>query len=84
MYATPLNFYRIQSGRETFLEFQGEAPYRPEQQVLVLNSVLEKPLIDQRGLRVLYHAKSTDAVIAAPPENAPSLQSSQCLERPLP
>jgi len=84
MYAAPLNFYRVQSGQETFIEFQDQVPYRPEQPVLVLNSALEPEVLSARGLKVLYKGKSTDVVIAATPESEPSLKSTACLERPLP
>jgi hypothetical protein len=83
MYAAPLNFYRVQSGRETFLEFQGEVPYRPEQGVLVLNAWLEADVLSKRELKVLYHGTSTDMVIAVTPDLEPTLKSSVCLERPL-
>ena len=84
MYAAPFNYYRLQSGQETFVEFQGEVPYRPDQQVLVLSTFHDKPTLDQRGLKVVYHGKSTDAVIAVTPEIEASIRSSVCLERPLP
>ncbi|HXP86905.1 MAG TPA: hypothetical protein VN841_19405 [Bryobacteraceae bacterium] len=84
MYATPLNFYRVQSGRESLAAFDGEVPYRPEQRVLVLNSLLEADVLATRGLKVLYHGKSTDVVIAATPDLEPSLKSSACLARPWP
>jgi hypothetical protein len=84
MYAAPLNFYRVQSGHEAFIEFRDQVPYTPEQQVLVLNASLEPEVLSARGLKVLYKGKSTDVVIAATPESEPSLKSSVCLERPLP
>jgi hypothetical protein len=84
MYAAPLNFYRLQSGRETFIEFQGEVPYREEQQALVLNAALEKNVLDARGLKVIYKGKATDVVIAVRPEAEAALRSSVCLLRPVP
>lgn len=84
MYSAPLNYYRLQSGRETLAEFQDQTPYRPDQTVLVVNSDLEKPVISDRGLKILYKGKSTNVVIAATPEAEPALRSSICLERPTP
>jgi hypothetical protein len=81
MYAASLNFYRVQSGHESLAPFDGEAPYRPEQRVLVLNTGLDKATIEQHGLKVIYKGKSTDVVIAATPDLDPPLQSSGCIAR---
>jgi hypothetical protein len=83
MYADAFNFYREQSGRETFPEFETEAPfntpYRPDQRVLALEAGHEKQTLDERGLRVIYKGKSTQAVIAVTPDLEASLRSSRCL-----
>ena len=70
LYHAPLNFYRILSNRETFPEFtliaddlhpaSGNAVY-------VLAAPFHQMFIDEQKLRVIYHGKSTDVVVAVRP-----------------
>jgi len=68
VYASPLNFYRVASGRETFTEFRptvGEFPVGKS--IYVMDGPFEKKFIDREGLVVIYQGKSTAVVVAVKP-----------------
>jgi hypothetical protein len=70
LYHAPLNFYRIVSGRETFPEFtqiSDELHPSPGKAVYVMGVTFHQPFIDAEKLRVIYHGKSTDVVVAVRP-----------------
>jgi len=69
VYASPLNFYRVASGRETFPEFKatvGEFPVGKS--VYVMHGVFERPFIDREGLAVVYRGRSGEVVVAVRPD----------------
>jgi hypothetical protein len=68
VYASSLNFYRVASGRESFLEFKptvGEFPVG--KYVYVMDGPFERKFIDREGLAVIYRGKSTAVVVAVKP-----------------
>ena len=64
MYTPSLNFYRLASGRESFDEFMGEAHIRPGPVVYVLNAAFEGDVIERERLRVVFHGRQSDVVVA--------------------
>jgi hypothetical protein len=70
LYHAPLNFYRVVSGRETFPEFSlisDEVHPSPSKPVYVMGVTFHQPFIDAEKLKVIYHSKSTDVVVAVRP-----------------
>ncbi len=70
LYHAPLNFYRVVSGRETFPEFSlisDELHPSPGKPVYVMGVTFHQPFIDAEKLKVIYHGKSTDVVVAVRP-----------------
>jgi hypothetical protein len=70
LYHAPLNFYRVVSGRETFPEFSlisDEVHPSPGKPVYVMGVTFHQPFIDAEKLKVIYHGKSTDVVVAVRP-----------------
>ena len=57
-YVAPLNFYRKLSGRETIAEFISTPVY----------PAFDRAFIVQHGLKVVYHDKRTDVLVAIRPE----------------
>jgi hypothetical protein len=72
LYHSPLEFYRVVSNKETFTEFKvigdGEPP-PPGKWIYVLRAPYHQPFIDQEKLRVIYHGKSTEVVVAVRPDD---------------
>jgi hypothetical protein len=67
-YTMPLNFYRVFSGRENFVQFEPGLPLPVDRQVYVLHGKFDRKFIDDQKLAVVYHGASTDVVIAVRPE----------------
>jgi hypothetical protein len=67
-YSSVLNFYRVLSGRESFVPFQAGLPLATDKQVYVLHGKFDREFIDAQKLIVVYHGDSTDVVIALRPE----------------
>jgi hypothetical protein len=70
LYHAPLNFYRVVSGRETFPEFTGisdELHPSPGKALYVMGVTFHQSFIDAEKLKVIYHGKSTDVVVAIRP-----------------
>ena len=70
LYHAPLNFYRVLSNRETFPEFtliSDDLHPIPGKAVYVLAAPFQQAFIDEQKLRVIYHGKSTDVVVAVRP-----------------
>jgi len=70
-YASPLNFYRMLSKKETFPEF---APINLDppsgKTIYVLPGGYYQPFIKKENLVVVYRGKSTDVVVAVQPDGA--------------
>jgi len=68
VYASPLNFYRVASGRETFPEFKAVAGAFPVgRAIYVMHGPFERPFIEREGLAIIYRGKSGEVVVAVPP-----------------
>jgi hypothetical protein len=70
LYHAPLNFYRVTSSRETFPDFtliSDDLHPPPGKAVYVLAAPFQQAFIDEQKLRVIYHGKSTDVVVAVQP-----------------
>ena len=67
-YGAALNFYRVQSGGESFWEIESPTPIPANRSLYVLNYPFDEDFIKQQHLRVVYHAPNTDAVVAVRPE----------------
>ena len=74
MYAPSLNYYRAESGRESFDEIAGGIPTALGREVMVLNFAYEEEIIRTQGLRVVYRGPHTDVVVAVRPQ----LQAGGC------
>jgi hypothetical protein len=68
LYNSSLNFYRILSGRETFVQFEPGLPLRTDKQVYVLHGKFDQAFINAQKLTVVYRGDATDVVIAVRPE----------------
>lgn len=69
VYASPLNFYRVASGKESFPDFKavsGEFP--PGKAMYVMDGPFDKKFIEREGLVVIYRGKTTAVVIAVRPD----------------
>ena len=67
-FVAALNFYRVQSGRESIEEFQAVAHIPKDRPVYVLYWEQDEELIRQLNLRVVFRSPNTQAVVAVPPE----------------
>jgi hypothetical protein len=67
-YVATLNFYRVQSGGESFGEIESPAKLPTDRALYVLCYPFDEDFIKQQHLRVVYHAPNTDAVVAVRPE----------------
>jgi hypothetical protein len=67
-YGSSLNFYRVQSGRESFGEIDSPIQLPTDRSLYVLYYTFDQDFIRQLHLRVVYHAPNTDAVVAVRPE----------------
>ena len=68
MYGAALNFYRVQSGCESFGEIESPVQLPTDRSLYVLDFPFDEDFIRQQHLRVVYHAPNTDAVVAVRPE----------------
>jgi hypothetical protein len=68
MYGSSLNFYRVQSGRESFGEIESPIRLPKDRSLYVLCYPFDEDFIRRQGLRVVFHAPNTDAVVAVRPE----------------
>jgi hypothetical protein len=68
MYGAALNFYRMQSGCESFGEIESPVQLPTDRSLYVLDFPFDEDFIRQQHLRVVYHAPNTDAVVAVRPE----------------
>jgi hypothetical protein len=64
MYGSSLNFYRVQSGRESFAEIESPMQIPAGRSLYVLCYPFDEDFIKCHHLRVVYHAPDTDAVVA--------------------
>jgi hypothetical protein len=67
-YGAALNFYRVQSGGESFGEIESPVQLPTDRSLYVLNYPFDEDFFKQQHLRVVYHAPNTDAVVAIRPE----------------
>jgi hypothetical protein len=63
-YVASLNFYRLQSGRESFDEIPGPPERSPGHALYVLNWPYDEAFAKSQHLRVVYRAPNTDAAVA--------------------
>ena len=68
MYGSSLNFYRVQSGSESFGEIESPLQIPGDRSLYVLCYPFDEDFIKRQRLRVVYHAPNTDAVVAVRPE----------------
>ncbi len=68
LYSSVLDFYRVQSGHESFTEFQPGLPMPKNRDVYVLNAKGDHEFIDDQHLSVVYRGVLTDLVIAVRPD----------------
>jgi hypothetical protein len=68
MYGSSLNFYRVQSGRESFGEIESPTQLPTGRSLYVLCYPFDEDFVRQQHLRVVYHAPNTEAVVAVRPE----------------
>ena len=66
-YAASLNFYRLQSGRESLDEIPGPLQLPGGHSLYVLNWAFDEEFLKEQHLRVVYRAPNTDAVVAIRP-----------------
>jgi 4-amino-4-deoxy-L-arabinose transferase-like glycosyltransferase len=89
-YGSSLNFYRLQSGRESFGEIPSPVQIAAGHEIYVLCWPFDEEFIHQQGLRVVYRAPNTDALVAIRPEveehivpieRPPAFPGSKCASR---
>ena len=68
MYVASLNFYRVQSGGESFGEIEGPQQLPCDRSLYVLYYPRDEEFLRQQNLRIVYHAPNTEAVVAVRPE----------------
>jgi hypothetical protein len=68
LYVASLNFYRVQSGRESFGEIEGPLQLPGDRSLYVLYYPRDEEFLRQQHLRIVYHAPNTEAVVAVRPE----------------
>jgi len=68
LYGATLNFYRLQSGRESFGEIDTPPELPADRQVYVLYWPRDESFATEQHLRVVYRAPNTEAVVAIRPE----------------
>ena len=64
-YGSALNFYRLRSGRESIPEIPSPIDLQAGHAMYVLNYPFDEEFLKKQRLRVVYHARNTDAVVAA-------------------
>ncbi|MEO8597196.1 MAG: hypothetical protein ABI759_28010 [Candidatus Solibacter sp.] len=75
LYVSSLNFYRVQSGRESFGEIDGPLDLPRDRQLYVLYWPRDEAFVTEQHLRVVYRAPNTEAVVAVRPEAEAAWQS---------
>jgi len=71
VYASPLNFYRVASGKETFPEFKAVAGAFPAgRAIYIMHGPFEQPFIEREGLVIIYRGKAGEVVVGVPPHGA--------------
>jgi hypothetical protein len=71
VYASPLNFYRVASGKETFPEFKAVAGAFPVgRAIYVMHGPFERPFIEREGLVIIYRGKAGEVVVGVRPDGA--------------
>lgn len=78
-----LNFYRAADARPTFGEVHDQETGEADIQAYAIDPLLVPGVVEARHLTVIYHAPTTNALIAVPPEQA-GLAHSACLQLPRP
>jgi hypothetical protein len=68
LYSASLNFYRLQSGRESLDEIPGSLQPAAGHSLYVLNWAFDEAFLKEQHLRVVYRAPDTDAVVAIRPQ----------------
>ena len=68
LYSSSLNFYRLQSGRESLDEIPGQLRPSGAHALWVLNWAFDEAFLKEQHLRVVYRAPNTDAVVAIRPQ----------------
>ena len=68
LYGASLNFYRVQSGCESFGAIEHPLQLPPDRSLYVLYYSRDEDFIKQQHLRVVYRAPNTEAVVAVRPE----------------
>jgi hypothetical protein len=63
-YGSALNFYRLQSGQETMEPIPSPVEKKPGHAIYVLNYAFDEEFLKQQHLRVVYHGRTTDVVVA--------------------
>jgi hypothetical protein len=71
VYASPLNFYRVASGKETFPEFKAVAgAFQVGRAIYVMHGPFEQPFIEREGLVIIYRGKAGEVVVGVRPGGA--------------
>jgi hypothetical protein len=71
VYASPLNFYRAASGKESFPDFKAVAGEFPSGKAMyVMDGPFDRKFIEREGLVVIYQGESTAVVVAVRPDGA--------------
>jgi hypothetical protein len=71
VYASPLNFYRVASGKEGFPEFRPVAGEFPSGKAMyVMDGTFDRKFIEREGLVVIYQGESTAVVVAVRPDGS--------------
>jgi hypothetical protein len=63
-YGSSLNFYRLQSARESLQEIPSPVQLSSGHAIYVLNSSSDEEFLKKERLRVVYHGRTTDVVVA--------------------
>jgi hypothetical protein len=74
-YVASLNFYRLQSGRESLEEIPGPLQLPGGHSLYILNWAFDEEFLKAQHLRVVYRAPTTDAVVAIRGEKCTAHQS---------
>ena len=63
-YGSALNFYRVESGHESMKEISFSTELHSGHAIYVLNYPFDEQFLKQQNLRVVYHGRTTDVVVA--------------------
>lgn len=67
-YTAALNFYRVESGRETFHEFTRTPDIPPGKLVYVVHPAIDRDFIRRQNLKIVYRGRGGEIVVAVSPE----------------